>query len=701
MAQRKGSWLWALRMAETTAWGSAGLFLLWLAASPAPAGVRLRGVVLLIALAAWIAATFRVVLPARADDVVTAVATVVVATAFAAGAWWIAGSYQPAVRLLFVPVALCAGLLGGYYVGGGAALLGAAAYTVLAIHLGVWHGPGQTIVVAGVLLLVGLVSGGLSLQLRAHLRGEEEEHRIAVAVRHRLVAVLDAVDEAIVFSDRQGTVRLVNRRAAELFDISPDDHVGRPHVQLLRLLARRTEDPEGFMETFQEVRDDPEAELRTLVEQIIPQRRQMRLFSGPARDEAGEVVGRIDVYTDISEAMARSREVRRLLEEARLVAESYQRSLLPTAIPSLPRVSLVAHYIPAAGRRAVCGDFYDFVGLPDGRMAMVLGDVVGAGPAAANDAALTRYTLRSFASEVSSPERLMQWMNRYLASELSTERFVRLLLVSLDPERAVLDYVNAGHVPPVLFRFRSGEAEFLGEGGLALGVEDDSTYKAASVALEPGDTLVLYTDGVTEAPRRGRPFGQGRLLDLVSEYGVGTPGEVVQAVRRSVELWVEDEELRDDLALIVCQVVPDALIGEPIRELVLPNDPARLQEMRSFVASFLADVRAPVGPSSELLLAVGEATANATRHGRRTDRSEVRIRCAVEGAEAVVTVADDGAGFQPSAEDMAAPQDRFASGGRGLFLMQQLADDVAITGSEAGTTVTLRKRLWNEPAASR
>jgi anti-sigma regulatory factor (Ser/Thr protein kinase) len=357
---------------------------------------------------------------------------------------------------------------------------------------------------------------------------------------------------------------------------------------------------------------------------------------------------------------------------------------------------MVAHYIPAAGRRAVCGDFYDFVTLPDGRLAVVLGDVCGVGPAAANDAALSRYTLRSFASEVSSPDRLMQWMNRYLASELSADRFVRMLLVAIDPERAVLEYVNAGHVPPVLYRFRSGKVEWLAEGGLVLGVEPDGGYKVGSVELERGDMLVLYTDGVTEAPRNGRPFGQARLTDLVGEYGVGTPGEMIQAIRRSVGAWVEEGELRDDLSLIVCQVVPDALIGEPVRELVLPNDPSRLNQMRRFVASFLADLRTPVDVSAELLLAVGEAAANATRHGRADDRSEVRIRCTLEGEYATVAVADDGPGFQPSEGDMAAPLDRFASGGRGLYLMRELTDAVDVVGSPEGTTVTLRKRLWED-----
>ena len=87
----------------------------------------------------------------------------------------------------------------------------------------------------------------------------------------------------------------------------------------------------------------------------------MRMYSGPAFDDSGELVGRIEVFTDVTEAARRATEVERLYEEARSVAESYQRSVLPDEVPSLPRVSVVANYVAAAGRRAVCGDFYDFV----------------------------------------------------------------------------------------------------------------------------------------------------------------------------------------------------------------------------------------------------------------------------------------------------------------------------------------------------
>ena len=691
----KGSWRWAVRVAEVTAWGTAGLVSVLLVVLELDRSTFRAGIAVVLALGIWLALLFRVLVPRLGARRWVLPASVLINLGFAALVYGLFRGEVAGVQLVFVPVIVATGLLGKLPEAFLAPTAGIVIYGLVSDVTGSLPAPGAFVLTGGVFLLSGGVAGLLARELRHHYRGEREEHRLATAVRHRLMAVVDAIDQAIIFSDRSGIVRVVNRRAAELFDIDSDEYLGLLVVQLNRVVARQMEDPEGFMETFQTLRDDPDLEFRSEIEQILPARRQLRLFSSPALDDYGVLVGRIDVYTDVTEAGRRAAEVERLYEEARRTAESYQRSLLPESTPSLPRVGFVAHYVPAAGERAVCGDFYDFVTLADGRMGVALGDVCGVGPKAVSDCALTRYTLQSFAEQDADPGRLLSRMNSHIGAHLSSERFVRLMFGVLDPERAVFEYANAGHVPPVVYKSRSGEVEWLGEGGIAIAVEEDSDYKVGRVELEPGDMLVLYTDGVTEAPRNGRPYGQGRFLDLVTEYGVGTPGEMSQAIRRSVDAWVEGGELRDDLAILVCQVIPDSAIDEPTRELVLPNERSRLREIRGFVGQFLADVRAPVDISSEILLAVGEAAGNSTKYGRRPEgRSEIRVRCAVEGAVVSVTVVDDGPGFEPVVSDEL--PDRFASGGRGLFLMREFMDLVDIQSSSEGTTVRLSREVFKD-----
>ncbi|HEX2050780.1 MAG TPA: SpoIIE family protein phosphatase [Actinomycetota bacterium] len=690
----RGSWRWAIHVAELMAWFTTAFVLVAVVTAGLPSGELRAGVALVAALALWVFVLFRVVVPRARPDGPVAWTSLLVDVAFATAIFYLLRGHIGSAQLVFVPVIAGTGLMGHVPLAIAGAVLSLAGYWGAAELTGSPPGAVEGTLYSGVFVMSGLIAALLARELRRHYLGEQREHRLATAVRHRLMAVVDAVDEAIVFSDRQGLVRVVNRRAGELFGVEPDDHFGRPVVQLLRVIARMTEEPEDFMESFQQIRDDPELELRHTVEQIVPVRRQLRVYSGPTRDESGALVGRIDVFTDVSESVRRAAEVERLYEQARTTAESYQRSLLPSDVPSVPRVGIVAHYVPAAGRRAVCGDFYDFVTMPDGRLGVVLGDVCGIGPEAVSDAALTRYSLGSYVEEESDPARLLDRLNAHVADRLGRERFVRLMLGVLDPERARFAYANAGHVPPVLYRAADGEVQWLGEGGVPLGLDPDADYKAGFVEFHPGDMLVLYTDGVTEAPRDGQPFGQGRFLDIVRQYGVGTPGELAQAVRRSVDAWVGRGELRDDIALLVCQVVPDDTLGEPSRELVLPNDPARMAELRAFAAAFLADVRAPVETSTEILMAVGEAAANACRHGRRADgRSEVRVRCALDGTSVVVTVADDGPGFDP-AEVEARPRDRYAAGGRGLYLMRELMDEVDVAPSPDGTTVTMRRAVF-------
>ena len=689
----KGSWRWAVGIAELTAWGTVLLIVGILFLADLSPGTFRTGLITSGLLAVWLVLFFRFLLFKALDQGWFPWAGVAVNVAFACGFYGLLREEVPSIQLLFIPVILASGLLGSLLKAVTAAVLAAVGYLAVAAVTGFLPDLVPGALTVGVFLLCGVVAGLLAGELRTHFRGEKREHQLATAVRHRLLAVLDAVDEAIVFRDRHGVARVVNQRAGELFHIEPDAFLGEPVVELLRTIARETEEPEDFMELFQVLRDEPDAELRSRIDQIIPTRRKLRLYSGPAYDDDGTLVGRIDVFTDITEAADRAREVEDLYERARKVAESYQRALLPDQIPTLPRVGLVAHYVAAAGRRSVCGDFYDFVGLPDGRMGVVLGDVCGVGPVAANDAALTRYTLRSLAANDSDAGSLLRSINDLVHQQSSSERFVRLLLGVLDPERAVFEYANAGHVPPLLYRSATGDVEWLAEGGLPLGVEGGTDFKIARIELEPGDMVVFYTDGLTEAPRHGRPFGQGKLSDLVREYGVGTPGELIQAIRRSVDAWVSDE-LRDDLAIVVCQVVPDATLENPTRELVLPNEPSRVPEMRGFVSAFLADVRAPIDDSAEILLAAGEAAANAYRHGRRAEgRSEVRVRCSFDGTNITVTIADDGEGFDASRLDSADLPDRFAAGGRGLYLMRELMGEVELHSSPEGTTVTMTRRI--------
>lgn len=197
-------------------------------------------------------------------------------------------------------------------------------------------------------------------------------------------------------------------------------------------------------------------------------------------------------------------QLERELEMARVV----QASLIPEQLPEIPAFSLAASWSAA---RQVAGDFYDVIRLPNGRWGLVIADVADKGAPAALFMAMARSLLRSYAEEVSAPAQLVARLNRELCRQSSAGMFVTLFYALLDPRTSRLNYTLAGHNPPLLRR-ADGELSNLARNGMALGVQSEAAYSQAELFLKPGDCVVMYTDGLTEAlDSQGHEFGLDRL----------------------------------------------------------------------------------------------------------------------------------------------------------------------------------------------
>ena len=299
----RGSWLWAQRVAELISIATAFALLLTLHTLDVGSTKYYLGIALVVALLAGGWLYFRLILDHVGRGRGAAWLGLGFATLGTYATYALLKGEVPSPQLFFVPAIIAAGLLGNIRTGLAMAGISIVGYLGLATVLESFPRPVAAFLNSIVFVFTGYVSGLLSEGLRTHYRGEMEEHRLAMVAGYRLTSVMGAVEEAIVFSDRQGHVKVVNRRAAELFEIEIEEHLNKPVVQVRRLVARLSEDPEGFMERFQELRDEPEAELQFEMEQIIPARRVLRALSRPAKDQSGALVGRIDVYTDITEGV--------------------------------------------------------------------------------------------------------------------------------------------------------------------------------------------------------------------------------------------------------------------------------------------------------------------------------------------------------------------------------------------------------------
>jgi len=265
----------------------------------------------------------------------------------------------------------------------------------------------------------------------------------------------------------------------------------------------------------------------------------------PERPVAGEVA---DTAFTITGQAALAIDNARLYGQQKEFADTMQRSLLPREVPDLARFEIGDVYESAA-RVDVGGDVYDYLVLPDGRLAVVLGDVTGHGIEATADMAMAKFVFRSLARVHVDPGAFLASANEVVASDIAPGKFITMVELVLDADAGTVTCASAGHPAPRLV-LPDGSVEVIAARGLALGIDAAQTYAPVSLAYPAGASVVLYTDGVVEARRDGEQFGSERLDALLSERHGLPAQELAAAALAACRDWT-DGELTDDVALVV------------------------------------------------------------------------------------------------------------------------------------------------------
>jgi len=231
------------------------------------------------------------------------------------------------------------------------------------------------------------------------------------------------------------------------------------------------------------------------------------------------------------------------------LARAVQMAILPARFPATSHCDGAARMIPAT---AMCGDFYDFIELEDGRIGLVIADVSGHGVPAAFFMAVARTSLRDVAAGHASPGACLAQTNRALCAQNPMDLFVTVFYGVLDPRTGVLRYASGGHNPPYLRR-ADGDIEALdGQTGLVLGVMPDVEFPDHTLELRPGDRLVLYTDGLTEAfNAANEPYGSERLIAQLRTNGALAAAPLIERICGSVEGFCGAAPQSDDITLTV------------------------------------------------------------------------------------------------------------------------------------------------------
>jgi PAS domain S-box-containing protein len=401
---------------------------------------------------------------------------------------------------------------------------------------------------------------------------------------------------------------------------------------------------------------------------------------GAPRYVDGRFVGYVGTAIDIHERKTMEGRLLEVYEREHRIAETLQRSLLPERLPKVEGLDLAARYIPAGTGEAVGGDWYDVLERPDGRVALVVGDVVGHGVRAAATMGQLRNAFRAYGLVEASPAEVMARINRLVRSGVE-EAMATVLYLVLDRETGAATFASAGHPPPLLLG--PGGSRFL-EGGrsVPVGAADPAAFREATGVLPAGSTLVLYTDGLVE--RRDEPLA--RRLDALAAAAASSDRELERLCDRILSGVLGDQQPLDDVALLA--VRPEPVVTERLT-MSLPAEPESLVVLRRRLGRFLHAAGASQAEVYEITLTICEAAGNAIEHAYGPGDAAFEIEAAFDDGEVVASVRDNGTWRERRGDQR----------GRGLKIIKGLMDDVEVSSEDRGTVVTMRRRLAPDQAA--
>lgn len=268
------------------------------------------------------------------------------------------------------------------------------------------------------------------------------------------------------------------------------------------------------------------------------------------------VVGLVTyTYEQMRRQIEREASERGRLESEMSVARRIQMELLPKTFPRIAGLDMFAFTVPA---RQVGGDCYDVIDIGEGKLAVTIGDVSGKGTPAAILMANVQAAVRALSESNVPAGELIDRVNRLVYGYTEESVFITFFYSVLDTRTGELVYVNAGHNHPCVLR-ADGSSEHLDRGGLVIGIMPGSTYEEGRVALRPGDNLVLYTDGITEAANADEEmFGEERLEKVLVKYRDATAREMEERVYTSIKDFAAGASQTDDLTMVVVKITEEA-----------------------------------------------------------------------------------------------------------------------------------------------
>ncbi|MHB8730422.1 MAG: SpoIIE family protein phosphatase [bacterium] len=377
-----------------------------------------------------------------------------------------------------------------------------------------------------------------------------------------------------------------------------------------------------------------------------------RAFIGTLGDQCAQAIDRAARY-----------------EREHHVAETLQRALLPASLPELPGLTLRAAY-RSGGQLEVGGDWYDAFVLPDGRVIIGIGDVVGRGLDAAVVMGQVRQSIRAVALAGEGPAGILEHAGAVLSLAHGSDGMATAIVGILDPATMEFVYTVAGHPVPLIAR-PDGTVERLAGGGPPLGAPAEVPYREVTTTLPAGGMLVLYTDGLIESARDAAVADAALLKAIAAEVERPSLDQAGAILARAAA----SQRLVDDLAIVTLHVAADAADRFDVS---LPAEPSSLARVRPALRRLAGHAGLDADLTVALLVASGEAMANAVLHAYPAGRGVIDVRARRDAGGIRVEVEDHGR-WRESRRDR----------GHGLSVMRRLADECEIETGSGGTVVRL------------
>ncbi|MFD3650391.1 SpoIIE family protein phosphatase [Streptomyces cyaneofuscatus] len=412
---------------------------------------------------------------------------------------------------------------------------------------------------------------------------------------------------------------------------------------------------------------------------LIAQARPIGALGLLYRDKAGFTPDERNLLMALGTSIAQSLQRAMLYEQEHDLAEGLQQAMLPRRIPAVPGAQVAVRYRSARLGRDIGGDWYDLIPLPGGRVGAVIGDVQGHDTHAAAVMGQLRIVLRAYAAEGHSPATVMARASVFL-HELDTDRFATCTYAEVDLTTGVVQVVRAGHVDPLVRDVDGSCRRMPAEGGLPLGLSAEFgrlEYPVGTAELDPGQTMILFTDGLVELPGSDLDEGMQLLTTLVSNGP--------QNLQKLADELCDAVDVRggqDDVALLLLRrrAAQAPQPGGRLRQHVAQNDPEALSSARRMIR---AAVRAwgAKERADEIELAADELTTNALMH---TDGGAVVTIRVMAGSERRLRVdVEDRSSALPRRRDAGSD----GVSGRGLMLVDRLADVWGVESRGSGKCV--------------